>query len=225
MAQYRLHPVGTRSDRDDLTLEIEGHRAKVYNDRKVFHDWGYVDCVDYVQLPGLAHSNSWQDWVQFLTPLSHIFGSVGHQNYGVLIGSQVHFFVISERCADELRRFWERGYVLRNPDAARTSLRKATLWLALCGCVCLSVIALLALVLFVQAGQNGQGGAGGVALFPLALVAIPALQAWRHLNRRSMCRRVARELEDEGTALPHPATHEPYPPPKIDVVTGRAHRR
>src|SRR5438094_371421 len=106
MPKYRLRPFGNLTDKEDLTLEIENHRARIYNDEKVYHDWGYTDCLDYVHPPGTVNND---------------------HNFGILIGSRIHLFGMSEAAAAALQKFWERGVLLRNPNSGRDSVR-AGLW-------------------------------------------------------------------------------------------------
>jgi hypothetical protein len=215
MPKYRLHPVEARTDEDDLTLEIANHRARIYSDEKVYHDWGYADCVDYVRLPGMEYNGSWRDW------LSMEFTGIGSHAYSlhlaILIGSKVHYFVLSEMGTEALIRFWERGYLLRNPDAARKALLRALLAFGIGAAIGLGLLALIACVLL-----HGSPERVTVPLLLETIVLVPFAQGVRFWRRRANMQRIENELREEGVEVPHPATHEPYPPAKIDVFSGRA---
>src|SRR5262245_32439820 len=110
MPKYRLHPYGVRTDKDDLTLEIANHRARIYNDKKVYHDWSYTDCVDYVLPPGTYRGPPAAQAAAGLQDLS-VFPPAIKNDYCfvIMIGRKVHQFLMSENAEKALRNFWERG--------------------------------------------------------------------------------------------------------------------
>jgi hypothetical protein len=100
MPKYRLRRFGDKTGNSDLTLEIENHRARIYNDKKVYHDWGYVDCLDHLYPPGTCDN-----------PL----------NWMIWIGDRSYQFGMSEAAEAALQDFWARGYLLQNPNAGRAN--------------------------------------------------------------------------------------------------------
>jgi hypothetical protein len=211
MPRYRLMPLFSRTDRDDLTLEIDGDRARIYDDTRVYHDWGYVDCVDYVLPPGMfVGPQAWGgDPEEYPREVRNDFCFV------IMFGWDLRQYEMSRAAEQALRRFWDRGYLLRNPNAERLALGEARVQFAVAGGI-VFVVGLVTLLIFLL-----TGGRVAFLLTGLVIGAAKFIDAgFRLLKDRTAWRRVREELRAEGIDVPDPDTLTLHPPPKIDEVMG-----
>jgi hypothetical protein len=125
-------------------------------------------------------------------------------------------FGMSEGAFAALTGFWERGYLIRNPDVAGRWWRAGFAWFAAGAAIALlALVAGVAVLLWLE-NYTGAGAAWTSGLLtggPIALRGLPLMMCYR----RWVAVKEQMELDgfrfDQGDST--------YPPSRIDIMTGR----
>lgn len=210
MARYKLIPWFQWAGNKPWAIEIEGDRARVWRGDELIHDWGHTDCANYALPPGLGDVSFLSRWLG-RGPLIE-----STTNFLVVLNHRVVEFGMSEEAFAALTRFWERGYLIRNPDIPERWWW-AGLWWVLAGS---GIAGLLTTVTVLAFLYTLRPGAFLVGSFPLRLaVGPPGLTAWGQMRQYRYWTSLREQLEAEGIRLDR--GDSTYAPAEIDIMTGR----